>query len=112
MNASRLAYIAIVIAAVLAAASQAEAQELGRHPALRTAAATPAAAIDPNHFIVGHPAGGRQRAGHANFEHPAVTVSGQGLPTLDANHFLVQPPSSVRWADAPAADMTIAAVAR
>ncbi len=109
MNASRLAYIAIVIAAVLAAASQAEAQEMGRHPALRAATPAPVPTIDPNHFIVGHPAGGWQRAGHANFAHPAVTVSGQGVPAVDPNHFLVQPPSAVHWADGPAADLTLAA---
>ncbi len=109
MNASRLAYIAIVIVAVLAAASQADAQEMGRHPALRAPTPAPAPTIDPNHFIVGHPAGGSQRAGHANFAHPAVTVSRQGVPAVDPNHFLVQPPSAVHWADGPAADLTLAA---
>lgn len=110
MNASRLAYITVVAFAALAAASQADAQTVASHPALRAAAPAPASTtIDPNHFIVGHPAGGLQRAGHANYAHPAVTVSAQGAPALDVNHFLVQPPSSVHWVDAPAQPVQVAA---
>lgn len=111
MNAARLAYLAIVALAAAAAVSQVHAQSLGAHPALRSAAPSPAASIDPNHFIVGHPAGLVQRAGHANQAHPADAVSRQGAPALDANHFLVQPPSSVRWAGA-ADDSVTVAVAR
>jgi hypothetical protein len=71
--------------------------------------------IDPNTFIVGHPASPRNRAGHANADHPAVQVwaapaHGQAL---DANTFLVQPPASVQWALAStgAADLALAAAA-
>jgi hypothetical protein len=110
MNASRLAYIAVVALAASAAASQAQAQVIAGHPALRGAPQVAATSIDPNRFIVGHPAGGQQRAGHANYAHPAVTISAQGTPALDTNHFLVQPPSPVRWADAPAEGMSVAAL--
>ncbi len=108
MNASRLAYVAVVALAALAAASQAQAQVVGAHPALRAVPPAAASSIDSNRFIVGHPAGGQQRAGHANYAHPAVTISAQGAPALDTNHFLVQPPSSVRWADAPAESVKVA----
>ncbi|WP_298833669.1 hypothetical protein [uncultured Piscinibacter sp.] len=108
MNAARFAYAAVVTAALIAAASQSQAQTFGTHPAL--GGTSPAAAgIDPNHFIVGHPAGLVQRAGHANQVHPADAVSAQGAPAVDANHFLVQPPSSVRWAPAPAESLSVAA---
>ncbi len=109
MNASRLAYFAIVTLAALAAFSQAEAQTIGNHPAMRGAASAPASSIDPNQFRAGHPAGGAPRAGHANFAHPADVISRQGAPALDPNHFLVQPPSSVHWVQAPAAPLTLAA---
>lgn len=108
MNASRLAYLAIVTLAALAAFSQAEAQTVGSHPAMRAGAPAPASTIDPNLFRVGHPAGGASRAGHANFAHPADVIGRQGVPALDPNHFLVQPPSSVHWAQAPAAPLTLA----
>ncbi|MFT3953880.1 MAG: hypothetical protein QM722_05640 [Piscinibacter sp.] len=106
MNAARFAYGAIVALALVAAVSQAEAQSFGAHPALGGKPA--AAALDPNHFIVGHPAGLVQRAGHANQAHPADAVSRQGAPAVDANHFLVQPPSSVHWALASDEAVTVA----
>ncbi len=102
MNASRLAYITIVVLAALAAVNQADAQTVATHPALSRTAVAPAVTIDPNRFLVGHPAGGLPRALHANHDHPAVTVYERGAPALDTDHFLVQPPSPVRWADASA----------
>lgn len=106
MNAARFTYGAVVALAALAAVAQAEAQTFGAHPALRGQPA--AVTLDPNHFIVGHPAGLTQRAGHANQAHPADAVSRQGAPGLDANHFLVQPPSSVHWAPASGETLAIA----
>lgn len=111
MNAARFTYAAVVALAALAAfatATQAEAQTFGAHPALGGKPAA-AATIDPNHFIVGHPAGLTQRAGHANQAHPADAVSRQGAPAVDANHFLVQPPTTVRWALASDEVLTVAA---
>ncbi|MGV8826534.1 hypothetical protein [Methylibium petroleiphilum] len=108
MNAARFAYGAIVAAALIAAVNQSEAQTFGAHPALGGTAAT-AATFDPNHFIVGHPAGLTQRAGHANQAHPADAVSRQGATGVDANHFLVQPPSSVHWALASEPALIVAA---
>lgn len=106
MNAARFAYGAVVALALIAAVSQADAQTFGSHPAFggKPAAVT----LDPNHFIVGHPAGLVQRAGHANQAHPADAVSRQGAPAVDANHFLVQPPSSVHWALASDEALTLA----
>ena len=109
MNAARLAHLAIVALAAAAAVGQVHAQSFGAHPALRSASPAPAASIDPNHFIVGHPAGLVQRAGHANQAHPADAVSRQGATGVDANHFLVQPPSSVRWALASERALIVAA---
>lgn len=108
MNAARFAYAAVVAAALFAAASLSQAQTFGAHPALGGNAAA-AATLDPNYFIVGHPAGLVQRAGHANQAHPADAVSRQGAPAVDTNHFLVQPPSSVHWALASHEALTLAA---
>lgn len=105
MNASRLAYVAIVVLTTLAASQQVFAQ--ATHPALR--GEKPAAAtIDPNTFIVAHPAGLALRGGHANHAHPAEQAR-QNAAVLDTNHFLVQPPSSVHWVAAPEAELTVAA---
>lgn len=109
MNAARLAYAAIVVLAALAASQQVFAQ--AAHPALRGAApAGQAPAIDPNTFIVAHPAGLALRAGHANHAHPADQVARQGATGLDPNHFLVQPPSAVRWVAAPEVDLRLASI--
>lgn len=108
MNAARFAYGAIVAVALIAAVNQSRAQAFGAHPALGGKPAA-AAAFDTNHFIVGHPAGLTQRAGHANQAHPADAVSRQDAPGVDTNHFLVQPPSSVHWARASSEALTLAA---
>ena len=107
MNAARLAYVAVVALTALAASQQVFAQ--ASHPALRGAApAVAASTIDPNTFIVAHPAGLALRAGHANFAHPAEQARAQAT-AIDPNHFLVQPPSSVHWVAAPADALTLAA---
>ncbi len=53
--------------------------------------------IDPNTFIVGHPASPRWVVPHANGEHPAVLQARQARAAIDANTFLVQPPATVLW---------------
>jgi hypothetical protein len=58
------------------------------------------AGIDPNTFIVGHPASPTVRGGHANFEHPAVIVARRAVG-IDANTFIVQPPVAVSWTVQP-----------
>lgn len=84
-------------------------------------AAGPQAGIDPNTFIVGHPASPTWKLVHANQEHPAVLVARRTqeqqalhLSVVDANQFIVQPPASVRWlATSPApAPLLIAAAPR
>jgi hypothetical protein len=56
-------------------------------------------AIDPNTFIVGHPASPRWKVAHANHEHPAVVQARLALQgaAIDPNTFIVQPPASTRW---------------
>ena len=56
--------------------------------------------VDPNTFVVGHPASPRWVVQHANHEHPAVVAARaarEGHAALDANTYLVQPPASVTW---------------
>lgn len=67
------------------------------------AQAAQAGAIDPNTFIVGHPASPRWVAAqhqHAGQDHPAVQVTRHGTQ-LDPNQYLVQPPAGVHWTVAP-----------
>ena len=62
-------------------------------------------AVDPNTFIVGHPASPRWVVAHANHEHPAVVQARLAAQqAIDPNTFIVQPPASVKWlatSDAP-----------
>ncbi len=83
------------------------AQDVGQHPAVFAPRQLPG--IDPNTFIPGHPASPRNRAGHANHEHPAVARWAQGAATApDSNHFLVQPPATTRWTLGPQAETPVA----
>ncbi len=70
--------------------------------------------IDPNTFIVGHPASPTWTRPHSNAEHPAVLVAArmkQQVATIDANTFTVQPPASVRWlASGETTPLTVAAM--
>jgi hypothetical protein len=62
-----------------------------------------AGGIDPNTFIVGHPASPRWTAAphqHAGQDHPAVQVARQGV-RVDPNAYRVQPPASTHWTVAP-----------
>ena len=105
MNLSSLLVLSLLS---VGASTAAIAQGVGQHPAT-SAAQRRAPGIDPNTFIVGHPASPRTRAGHANSHHPAVTLATQGGAAIDTNHFLVQPPASVQWTMAPAADVPVVA---
>jgi len=98
MNRKQVVIGAVMALAALAAVSGVEAQTFGAHPALRSTGTAAAAGIDPNTFIVAHPAGLALVPGHANHEHPAVSARRDAAtPALDANRFTVQPPASVRW---------------
>lgn len=66
------------------------------HPASENAPVV-GRSIDPNTFIVGHPASPRWVRAHANAEHPAVRLARSARAELDPNTFLVQPPAAVRW---------------
>jgi hypothetical protein len=99
MNRKNLVIGAVMLMAALAAASNVEAQTIGAHTAMRGSAPLAATGIDPNTFIVGHPAGLALMPGHANHEHPAVAAK-RDAPgqALDPNQFIVQPPAAVHWA--------------
>jgi len=108
MNRKNLVIAAVMLLSALAAASSVEAQTVGAHLAMRGSAPRAAAGMDPNTFIVGHPAGLTFVHGHANHEHPAVATKREapGQP-VDSNQFIVQPPAAVHWAPAsePAAQL-------
>jgi hypothetical protein len=54
--------------------------------------------IDPNTFIVAHPAHVTMTRGHAGHDHPALTAWREAAhPKIDANNFLVQPPATTAW---------------
>ncbi len=82
--------------AALAAATSVDAHPLGGHPALGNAFIEKPS-VDPNTFVVAHPAGLALLPGHANHEHPAVAAA-RATRVIDANTFLVQPPASTQWA--------------
>jgi hypothetical protein len=97
------AIAAAAIALAWGAAAPAQAQPPFCHPAATAACEAPH--IDPNTFLVGHPASPTTRAGHANFDHPAVVVARNAArPGIDPNTFLVQPPVAVTWLARPEAD--------
>ncbi|MEP7296352.1 MAG: hypothetical protein ABI702_09190 [Burkholderiales bacterium] len=90
------AVVAAAIVALCGAALPANAQEVGWHPAVSHHARVDG--IDPNTFILGHPASPTTRGGHANHEHPAIIVARLArTPSIDPNTFIVQPPASVTW---------------
>ena len=97
------ALTAAAVVALCSAALPANAQEVGWHPAVSHHAM--AVGIDPNTFILGHPASPTTHGGHANFEHPAIIVARRAAtPSIDPNTFIVQPPASVTWLAAPQDD--------
>lgn len=76
--------------------------------------AAPFSGIDPNTFILGHPASPRWKVVHSNGEHPAVLVARRAqqsaqLSSIDPNQFIVQPPASVRWLVRGDSEVTTAA---
>ena len=100
-----IAFVALV--ATLCAVVGAQAQALGQHPAVLVKRA--ASSIDPNTFIVAHPAQVTLKSGHAGHEHPAVTARREaGAAGVDANTFLVQPPASTTWTVEPAVAVQLA----
>lgn len=81
-------------------------------PAVSAAPVAVASSVDPNTFIVGHPASPRWKTAHSNGAHPAVIVTGRAVTGApDSNRFLVQPPASVRWTTQPL-PLVLAAVPR
>jgi len=99
-----------VAAATIVTTAQAQDQTvhaLGQHPAMLVKARTQS--IDPNTFIVGHPASPQWVRGHANHEHPAVQVAHRAEhPQIDTNTFLVQPPATTAWTMGPEVDTQLA----
>jgi len=102
------AVAALALAAGAASANDGVAAHANaEHPAVVQARLAHAGTIDPNTFILGHPASPRWIVVHANHEHPAVTqarLAHANPGSIDPNTFIVQPPASVRWlpaSDAP-----------
>lgn len=100
--------VAIIGAGILiAAAAQAgEQAPMSQHPAVLLQADVSALklkrSLDPQTFIVAHPARLALSNGHANGEHPALAMQRQALtPRIDVNTYLVQPPSATVWTVAP-----------
>ena len=86
----------VALAVTLCAVVGAQAQTLGQHPAVLVQRA--GQGIDPNTFIVTHPAQVTLKSGHAGYEHPALTARRDAATAgVDANTFLVQPPASTTW---------------
>ena len=99
----------LAIALALGAALAVQAQTAGSHPAVLAHSAVQG--IDPNTFIVAHPAQLLLKRGHAGHEHPALATKRLAdVAAVDANTFLVQPPASTTWAleSAPAAVVAVA----
>jgi hypothetical protein len=66
--------------------------------------------IDPQTFIVAHPARLALVGGHANQEHPALAVARQAQSAqIDINAYRVQPPAATTWRLASEADATVVA---
>jgi len=68
--------------------------------------------VDPNAFVVGHPASPRWAVRHAGGEHPAVIVARRAAErpdAIDPNTFLVQPPAAVAWREQDETATTVAA---
>jgi len=91
-----------IAALALATTLGAQAQAFGEHPAVsghhNAGQHKAVQAIDPNTFIVAHPASVVFVGGHAGHEHPAVAAQHPiGPAPIDANTFLVQPPASTTW---------------
>ena len=71
--------------------------------------------VDPNTFLVGHPASPRWVVTHANHEHPAVVIARQaaeGRMPVDPNTFIVQPPAAVTWLERSDAPESVAVAKR
>lgn len=93
MNTKRLH--PILVAAMLAAGTGLTA---AAEPAMPASPAVIGSSIDPNTFIVGHPASPRWKRAHSHAEHPAVQLRQRGqIKAIDSNAFRVQPPAGVRW---------------
>jgi len=100
----------VVLVATLCAVvgAQAQTRTLSQHPAVLVK--QQARAIDPNTFIVAHPAQLTLRSGHAGHEHPALTARRDAAAAgIDTNTFLVQPPASATWTvdAAPAVQLAV-----
>lgn len=102
-GAPALTAAAAIAAAVLQVCQPAHAQDRQQQRAERPTVSS----IDPNTFIVGHPASPTWAAPHANGHHPAVLVFRQAhLARVDSNQFIVQPPVQVSWTVQPAPVLT------
>ncbi len=101
-------WIAVVALGATICTVGSQAQPLGQHPAVLVQKAPQS--IDPNTFIVAHPAQVTFKSGHAGHEHPALTARRDAVTTgIDTNTFLVQPPATTTWTHDAAPAVVLAA---
>lgn len=102
--ASQNLFVATLLGVAFVAATGAQAQDVGQHPAVFTPRQLPS--IDPSRFIVAHPAGLTWRRGHANHEHPALASHAAGTG-VQPDRYLVQPPAATRWTTGSVPSVTV-----
>jgi hypothetical protein len=89
---------ALVGASNLAAAQDAASTDhpLGQHPAILVKRQTPQ--IDPNRFILMHPAGLAVIATPSpTYDHPAVAVARMARQASDLERYMAEPPVASAW---------------
>lgn len=100
---SALAGLAVALTTLSWTGAQAQAQEPAQDLiAVQVPMPMPAGmvgpGVNPNTFIVGHPASPSWKRTHSHAEHPAVQQRARDLlNAIDSNTFRVQPPAGVRW---------------
>ena len=101
----RVPLVAAIAAALLGLATIATAQDTAADPAARTLGEHPAVLIkrqaqqiDPNRFILMHPAGLFVIATPSpTYDHPAVIVARMAREPSDLDRFMAQPPVASAW---------------
>lgn len=79
-----------------APAAAPSAHTLGQHPAILVQRQVPG--IDPNHFIVAHPARLAVIATPSpTYAHPAVAVARMARQASDLDRYMAQPPVATAW---------------
>jgi hypothetical protein len=105
MTPHRVQLVAAIAAALLGCTTIATAQDIAADPAAHTLGEHPAilvkrqaAQIDPNRFILMHPAGLFVIATPSpTYDHPAVIVARMAREPSDLDRYMAQPPVASAW---------------